>query len=126
MQIQTKAKSTNTEIQTITIDIITTKTIDKNNGGNQQNNRYDNRNTPNQQQNRNNKNQQLCKHCNRTNHQTRDCQVCFNSGRMGHIPREGRTHEKIRTIDNKNRMLAKTRKNIIKTATHFPHGSKIL
>ena len=54
-----------------------------NNSGDQQNNRYNNtRNTSNQLQNRNNTNQQPCRHCNRTNHQSRDCQACFNCGRL--------------------------------------------
>ena len=62
-----------------------------NNSGNQQNNRYNNnRNTPNQQQNRNNTNQQPCRHCSRTNHQYKDCQACFNCGRLGHMSCECR------------------------------------
>ena len=62
-----------------------------NGSGNQQNNRYNNnRNTANQQQNRSNTNQQPCRHCNRTNHQSRDCQACFNGGRLGHVSRKCR------------------------------------
>ena len=60
--------------------------------GNQQNNRYNNdRNTPNQQQNRNNRKRQTCRHYNKTNHQSKDCQACFNCGRLGHKSHKGRT-----------------------------------
>ena len=63
----------------------------QNNSSDQQNNTYNNnRNTPNQQQNRNNINQQSCRHCNRTIHQSRDCQACFNCGRLGHMSCERR------------------------------------
>ena len=98
-----------------------------NNSGNQQNNRYNNnRNTSNQQQNRNNTSQQPFRHCNRTNHQSRDCQACFNCGRLGHMSRNVEHHDKIKIIGNKIRMLTKTREISIKTATQIPPSNKIL